>query len=318
MMKELLDTKMCLKDFGGTVDVTIGICVRDNERTIKEAIVSVLNQTFDKKRMEIIVVDDGSIDRTLSIIAEIVSKADINMKLYSTNGGGLTVARQMVVDNSRGNFVVFVDGDMVLSKDFIQKQVGVMNKNPLVGVALAKMKGRLNRGLVAELEDISRSRDYEIGIQRNLRRNRKKLGTGGSIFRLAAIREVGGFDMRIRGAAEDADITARIKLAGYLFFVSQAELEHEYKQTLKGLWNQYAWYGYGMHYFCHKHKNWAHLFMYFWPVTFAGGIVRSILSFKATHRKISFLLPFFNLFKVAAWWFGLYKSHQEGYGHEYQ
>ena len=138
---------MRLKDCEGTVDVTIGICVRDNERTIKEAIVSVLNQTFDKKRMEIIVVDDGSSDRTLSIIADIVSKADIKVKLYSTNGDGLAVARQMVVDKSRGNFIVFVDGDMVLSNDFIQKQVDVMNKNPLVGVAAGKMRGRLSRNL---------------------------------------------------------------------------------------------------------------------------------------------------------------------------
>ena len=40
-------------------DVSIGICVKDSEKTIKEAILSILNQTFDKKRMEIIVIDDG-------------------------------------------------------------------------------------------------------------------------------------------------------------------------------------------------------------------------------------------------------------------
>jgi len=310
------DIKMRLKDYEGTVDVTIGICVRNNERTIKDAIVSVLNQTFDKKRMEIIVVDDGSSDRTLSIIAEIVSKADIKVKLYSTNGEGLFVARQMVVDNSRGNFIVFVDGDMVLSKDFIQKQVDVMNKNPLIGVAQGKMKGRLSRSLVAKLEGISQSRDYEFGILRNWSRNPKKLGDGGSIFRLAAIRKAGGFDIGIKGAAGDADITVRIKSAGYLLFLSQPEFEHEFRQTLKGLWNQYAWYGYGMHYFYHKHKDLTDLmYTYFWPVSFGGGIARSILSFRATRQKISFLLPFFNLFKATAWWFGFLKAHQEGHGH---
>jgi len=310
---------MRIKECEGTVDVSIGICVKDSERTIKEAIVSLLNQTFDKKRMEIIVVDDGSRDRTLSIITELVTKAGIKVNLYSTNGTGLTVARQMVVDNSCGNFVVFVDGDMVLSKDFVQKQVDVMNKNPLIGVAGAKMKGRLNRGLVAELEGISQSSYHELGIHRNWRRNPKKLGTGGSIFRLAAIRETGGFDTKISGAAEDADITARIKLAGYLLFVSQAEFEHEFKQTLKGLWKQYAWYGYGMHYFYHKHKDLTEsMLINFWPVSFAWGIVRSILSFKTTHRKIAFLLPFFNLFRATAWWFGFFKAHQEGYGHEYR
>jgi len=181
------------------------------------------------------------------------------------------------------------------------------------------MKGRLSRNLVAELEGISQSRDYELEIHRIWRRNLKKLGTGGSIFRLAAIKEAGGFDTMIRGAAEDADITARIKSAGYLLSESQAEFEHEFKHTLKGLWNQYAWYGHGMHYFYHRHKDLRGLMLvYFWPVTFVGGIVRLILSFQTMHRKIAFLLPFFNLFKATAWWFGFFKAHQQGYGREYQ
>jgi len=318
MTNDLSDAKMRLEGCEGTVDVTIGICVRESERSIRDAIVSVLDQTFDRKRMEMIIVDDGSRDGTLSIIGEIVSKADIKVKIYSTGGAGLAVARQMVVDNSCGKFIVFVDGDLVLSKDFIQKQVDVMNKNPSIGVAGGKIKGRLSRSSVAELEGLSQSRDHVLGIHRNWRQNPKILGTGGSIFRLSAIGEAGGFDTRIRGAAEDADITARIRLAGYLLFESEAEFEHEFKQTLKGLWNQYAWYGHGMHYFCHKHKHLTQeMLTCFWPITFAWSIVRSILFFKTTHRKSTFSLPLFNLFKATAWWFGFFKAHQEGYGHEY-
>jgi glycosyltransferase involved in cell wall biosynthesis len=318
MMKERFDTNMHLKGFKGNVVVSIGICVKNSEKTIKEAITSVLNQTFDKKQMEIIVVDDDSSDRTLSIIAEKASKASAKVKLYSTNGNGLTMARQMVVDNSSGDFVVFVDGDMVLSNDFVQNQVDVMKKNPLVGVAGGQMKGRPSRNLVAELEGMSISRDFEIGIHRNWRGNPEKLGTGGSIFRLAAIRKAGGFDTSIRGAAEDADITARIKSVGYLLFVGQAEFEHDFRQTLTGLWNQYAWYGHGMHYFYHKHKDLTEsALVYFWPVSFAWSVIRSLLTFKNTHRKIAFFLPFFNLFKATAYWFGFFKAHRESYGHEY-
>lgn len=318
MMKERFNPNTHPKDFEGTVVVSIGICVKNSERTIREAITSVLNQAFNKEQMEIIVIDDDSNDRTLSIIAEIVSKADVNMKLYSTNGNGLTVARQMVVDNSSGDFVVFVDGDMVLSRDFVQNQVELMKKNPIVGVAGGQMKGRPSRNLVAELEGMSISRDFEIGIHRNWRVDPKKLGTGGSIFRLAAIRKAGGFDTSIIGAAEDADITARIKSAGYLLFVGQAEFEHDFRQTLTGLWNQYAWYGHGMHYFCHKHKDFTEsALVYFWPVSFAWSVIRSLLTFKNTHRKIAFFLPFFNLFKATAYWFGFFKAHQERYGHEY-
>ena len=233
-----LDKKIRLKECDSLVDVTIGICVRNCEKTIKAAIVSLLNQTFNKKHMQITVVDDGSQDTTLGIITELLLKAKVKMKLYFTNGGGLSVARQMVVDNSCGNFVLFVDGDMVLPKDFIQEQFNIIKGNPSIGCVAANENRRLNAGIIAELEYIGQSSKYGIGIHRNWAQNPEALGTGGSIFRVAAIKEVGGFDPRIKGSAEDADISAKINLAGYVIINSQAEFEHEFKQTLKGIWNQ--------------------------------------------------------------------------------
>ncbi|MFX0008368.1 MAG: glycosyltransferase, partial [Candidatus Hermodarchaeota archaeon] len=278
-----MDKKVRLKECDSLVNVTIGICVRNCERTIKAAIVSLLDQTFNKKQMEITVVDDGSQDTTLAIITELLLKANVKMKLYFTNGSGLSVARQTVVDNSCGNFVLFVDGDMVLPKDFIQKQFNVIRGNPLIGCVAANEKGRLNRGIVAELEYIGRSSKYGIGIHRTWAQNPQTLGTGGSIFRVAAIKEAGGFDPRIQGSAEDADISAKINLAGYMIINSQAEFEHEFKQTLKGVWNKYAWYGHGMHYFCHKYKKFTRsILSYFWPLAFVMGIIRSTSYFKAT------------------------------------
>ncbi len=299
------------------VDVTVGLCVKDSERTIKAAILSVLNQTFDKKRMEVIVVDDGCKDRTIPIIIELLSKGDLRLRIYSTNGG-LTRARQMVIDKSCSYLVVFIDGDMVFSKDFLQKQVELMEKSPSIGVSQGIMKGRKSESIVAELEDLSCSSAYEIGIHRTWRRNPQALGTGGSIFRVDAMKAAGGFDTRIKGAAEDADLTARIKLAGYSLSASNAIFEHEFKKTLKTLWKQYSWYGYGMHYFYHKHgKLNSSVLINFWPITYVWSLMRAILVFKATRRKIAFFLPSYNFFRATAWWFGIFKGHQDGYGHEF-
>jgi len=310
---------MSLKECEKKVDVTIGICVKDCERTIKNTVLSILNQNFNKNRMEIIVIDDGCKDRTMAIITELFSKADLKPRIYSTNRGGLTMARQMVIDKSCGYLVAFIDGDMVLSKDFMQKQVRLMEVNPSMGAAQGTMKGIATKSPVAELEALSHSSAYEIGIHRNWRRNPQALGTGGTIFRVAAIKAAGGFDKKIRGAAEDADLTARIKSAGYSLAVSKAEFEHEPKKTLKKLWTQYTWYGYGMHFFYHKHgKLNESMLVYFWPVTYAWSLVRSILAFKATRRKIALLLPSYNLFRATAWWFGFLKAHQRGYGHEFR
>jgi cellulose synthase/poly-beta-1,6-N-acetylglucosamine synthase-like glycosyltransferase len=298
------------------IDVTLGICLRNSERTIKDTLTSVLNQSFAKKHMEVIIIDDGCTDRTIPIVSEFFSKADLLFKIYSTGGGGLTKARQLVIDKSCSFLVAFVDGDMVLSRDFLQKQVKIMKNNPSIGVAQGTMKGLRSKSSVAELEALSSSDSQEIGIQRNWRQNPQALGTGGSIFRVAAMIAVGGFDNKIKGAAEDADLTARIKSAGYSLIISEAEFEHEFKKTLQSLWKQYVWYGYGMHYFYHKHgKLNGSLFVYFLPITFAWNLLRSILIFKATRRKIAFFLPAYNFFRATAWWFGFFRAHAKGYGH---
>jgi glycosyltransferase involved in cell wall biosynthesis len=300
------------------VDITIGICVKDSERTIREAVLSILNQTFDKKRMEVIVIDDGCKDRTIPIIRELFLKADLKLRIYSTTVGGLTIARQMVIDKACGYLVLFIDGDMIFSKNFIQKQVELMEMNSSLGAAQGTMKGKVSKSPIAELEDLSFSSAYEIGIHRTWRRNPQTLGTGGTIFRVDAIKAAGDFDTQIKGAAEDADLTAKIKSAGYSLFKSEAEFEHEFKKTLKTLWKQYSWYGYGMHYFYHKHgKLNESMLIYFWPISYAWGLIRSIMVFKETGRKIAFFLPSYNFFRATAWWFGFFKGHQKGYGHEF-
>jgi len=297
-------------------NVSIGICVKNSERTIRDAVISLTNQSFDKERMDVIVVDDGCTDKTIPLLEHILSKAKVSFGVLLTHGAGLTAARQMVIDSANGEFVIFMDGDMVFPEDFIQRQVEFMENNSFVGVAQGTMVGRKSRGPVAELEDLSSSAAFEIGVHRNLKRDPPYLGTGGSIFRVNAVKSVGGFDKQIKGAAEDAELTTKIKSKGYLLAMTDAQFEHEFKRNLKGLWKQYSWYGYGMHYVHHKHGGIRDsMLVYFWPVAYAWSIVRAILIFRATRNKIAFFLPSYSFFRATAWWFGFLSAHLKHYGH---
>lgn len=307
------------KNCNDTVTVSIGICVKDSERTIKDAIDSIVNQSFNKEDMEIVVIDDGCTDRTIHIITSILLNAGITPRIFSTNGQGLSKARQMVIDKSCGKLVIFIDGDMVFSRSFVEKQVELMKSDPSIGAAQGTMIAKKSNSQLVELENLSISGDFGVGLNRAWKRNPQTLGTGGTIFRLAAMKAAGGFDSRIKGSAEDADITARIKSAGYSLAVNDVEFEHEFKSTLKSLWKQYTWYGYGMHYFYHKHgKLNESVLVYYWPITYAMGLVRLVLVFKATRKKVAFSIPSYNFLRASAWWFGFLKGHLSGYGHEYR
>lgn len=263
--------------------------------------------------MEIIVIDDGSEDKTLSVIKKSVSKTDIRAKIYCNEGKGVSMARQMAAKNASGKYIVWIDGDMTFSKDFVRKQVEFMEQNPRVGVAQGTLSYK-KAPLLTTLENLN-----YLGSSSERRKMSNEelefLGTGGSIFRIEAIRQVGGFDQRIKGAAEDADITARIKASGWLLSQTPYEWCHNYKGTWKEFSIKYYRHGYGAHCVSHKSKLFA-LWPDILPVSFWIGFRLSLEAYNITRRKVSFLLPFHAIWKHLAWWIGFAKSHKDGYGHD--
>jgi len=287
--------------------VTVGICVRNCEGSVESAIESVVNQDFPKNQMEIIFVDDDSEDRTLEIIRRFISKMKVKAKVYHQNWRGVGAARNVVVREARGKYIIWVDGDMKLPTDHIKKQVEYMKLNPKVGVAKGRYGFVKNQKIAAVLEN-SRALD--------LRPNDPKLvGTGGSIYCVEAIREAGGFDERIKGAGEDIDALLRMLERGWLVSSTNAEFYEQFKETWKGIWRQYFWWGYGAHYVQHKHQRAISIFVRLPPVAFFLGGLRFFRVYHFQHKIAYLLLPFHNAFKETAWCVGFLKSHIDDYGH---
>lgn len=287
--------------------VTIGLCVKDAEETIKEAVNGIVNQNFPNEFMEIIVVDGCSQDKTLSIIKECLSRTTIKRRFFSENEG-LGLARQIVVDNAGGKYIIWVDGDIILSKDYVEQQVNFMEQHPSVGIAVGSFDILQGDNWVAALENIG----YVLDSSKNRGKlTSKLLGTEASIFRVEAIRKVGGFDRNIKGAQEDIDIAYRIKTAGWQLHITNAVFYERQKRTWKALWNQHFWYGYGLHFVQHKNKG-RNLFL----DRTVDRIPLSFLAYKLTHRKVVFLLPFNFIFKKTALLFGFVTAHVNGYGHK--
>ena len=87
--------------------VTVLIDTYNHERYIEQALVSVLEQDFPASDMEILVVDDGSTDRT----PEIVRKFAPRIRLLRKKNGGQASAFNLGLAESRGEIISFLDGD---------------------------------------------------------------------------------------------------------------------------------------------------------------------------------------------------------------
>lgn len=95
--------------------ISIIIPIYNVEKYLVECIESVMNQTY--KNLEIILVDDGSTDKSLEICKK-YEKKDNRIKVIHQENFGLSYARNVGIENANGRYLAFLDSD-----DFIEKNM---------------------------------------------------------------------------------------------------------------------------------------------------------------------------------------------------
>ena len=281
--------------------VTIGVCVRNCADIIKDAIDSLRYQDFPAELLEVIFVDDGSEDSTLSVINERLPEMQMQKKVFHHDWKGLGITRNLVVSHASGKYVIWVDGDMSLAADFVRKQVEFMESNPDVAIGKGKYDMTTQGSLVSDLENMQCAKA-------NLRKKGKAgsipLGTGGSIYRVEAIRQVGGFDGSIIGVGEDMDAEQRISAAGWMLDVTHAVFREKRRSSWHSLWKEYFWHGRGHSYLFQKRRESFDRKKLLIPLSLMAEVSRMIVAYRVTGRKAAFLLPLHYIFKRTAWLLG--------------
>lgn len=95
--------------------VSVIIPVYNTEKYLKQCLDSILNQSM--KELEIIVVDDGSNDNSAQLLKEYENKV---MVVYQENKGQ-SAARNRALSLAKGEYIVFIDSDDFIGKDYIKK-----------------------------------------------------------------------------------------------------------------------------------------------------------------------------------------------------
>jgi glycosyltransferase involved in cell wall biosynthesis len=181
--------------------VSVIIPCYNGEAFLAEAIESALTQSYP--RVEIIVVDDGSTDRS----AEIAQQFPV--RYVRQENRGLSESRNLGIRNSRGSYIVFLDADDRLRPETIETGLAVLAERPECAMAVGDHLFVSEDGayLANSGKRYSAGAHYEALLKSNVI---EMIST--VLFRRDVLDEFGGFDAKLR-VAEDYDLYLRIARA---------------------------------------------------------------------------------------------------------
>jgi glycosyltransferase involved in cell wall biosynthesis len=126
------------------ISVSIIIPIYNCAQYLEKCLNSVINQTL--KDIQIICINDGSIDKSLEILNEFLKK-DKRIEIINLNfNRGQSYARNQGLENAKGDFIGFVDADDFVDLDYFEKLYNEAIKNDceivMAGIRLHKRSGK--------------------------------------------------------------------------------------------------------------------------------------------------------------------------------
>ncbi len=116
--------------------VSIIVPAYNAEKFLRQAVGSALRQTYSN--IEVIVVDDGSIDSTKAI-AEELARGGRRVRVFSQKNAGQSAARNTGIREARGAYVAFLDADDLFLPEKIERQVRELEEHPDFGLSYCKI-----------------------------------------------------------------------------------------------------------------------------------------------------------------------------------
>lgn len=220
------------RKLASSLTVTVVVPVRNRERVIGACIESLLGQTYPKDLTEVIVVDNGSTDRTI----EIVRRYPVTL-LSETRILTSYAARNHGIDNAHGDVIALIDSDCVASDDWLMHLV-----EPFGEASVGAVTGAILDATSASLaeEFTARVTPFAKPVHGGL----KTLLTANAAVRTSVLRAIGAFDERLPTGG-DVDLGWRLQqeLGVEIHETPAARVSHKHRSTFRGVFSQFRRYG---------------------------------------------------------------------------
>jgi len=180
------------------------------DKYISKTLDSVINQTYSN--LEIIVVNDGSSDKTEEII-QLYSKKDTRIIYIYQNNKGVSAARNRGIKEAKGEYICFFDSDDIMLPSKIEKQYQFLENNIEFDIIYSNLYHFIDNTKKVFILSILKSSDY---LYKNLLQYGNFINPNTVFFRKKIYEKYGGFDESIR-SSEDWEYWLRLSYNKVLF-----------------------------------------------------------------------------------------------------
>ncbi len=203
--------------------VSIVIPTYNSAKVLPFCLESIRNQEYPIDKIEIIVVDNFSQDNTVKISKKYTSKV-------FTKGPERHGQRNYGAIKAEGEYLVFIDSDMELSKDLIKKSVRLCENNGLDALILPEIS--VGVGFWADCRK----------LEKKCYLNDKMMETPNRFMKKSVYFDVGGYDRSLI-AGEDFDLGDRIKKRGHKINRVDSFIKHHEVRTFWQILRKHYYYG---------------------------------------------------------------------------
>jgi glycosyltransferase involved in cell wall biosynthesis len=201
--------------------VSVIITTKNEEKHIGNCLESIKKQTYPQDLIEVIVVDNNSDDRTKEIAGKYTDKV-------FDKGPERSAQRNFGVEKSNGEYVLYLDADMILSKNVIRDCVEYVEKNnDTIGLYITEIV--MGKKYWSKVRRFERS-FYDATVIDCVRFIKKEI-----------FQKIGGFDESMTGP-EDWDLDKKIRNAGKVALIKTPVYHNESEFDLKKYLFKKAYY----------------------------------------------------------------------------
>lgn len=130
--------------------ISIIMPVYNAEEYLKRSIESIINQTYDN--LEIILINDGSTDNSLNICKE-YEKKDERIKIIDQENKGVSATRNRGINESTGDYIMFVDADDYIEKNMIEDMVAKLTEDDIELIITGIKMNYIKNGQTMTIEE---------------------------------------------------------------------------------------------------------------------------------------------------------------------